>query len=337
MKFGFLGFAHVHAAGYAECLRALDGAELVAIADDDEARLRDAVARFGGDSYPSVDDLLRRDDVDAVIVMSETSRHRRYVEAAAAAGKHVLCEKPIATTHADGVAMVAACRDAGVKFQTIFPTRFNPPAIALRRMVRDGAIGRPLAVKATNPGQMPPGWFGDPTLAGGGAVMDHVVHVADLLRWTFDQEIVRVYAEVDTRLHPGSAVDDVGVLMLTLSGGITASLDASWSRPKTWPTWGGLTMEVVGERGVIAMDAGAETVELFDDREPRHALVSWGGGSDLQLLQAFIDAVRDDTDPPITGEDGLRAMEVALCAYESARRSEPVACPNCLGGENSAA
>lgn len=330
MKFGFLGFAHVHAAGYAQLIRDLDDAELVGIADPDESRLGDAVARYGGDPYPDHRALLQRDDLDAVVVMSETARHRELVEAAAAAGKHVLCEKPIATSREDGVAMLAACRAAGVKFQTIFPTRFNPPAIALRRAVRDESIGRPLAVKATNPGKMPPGWFGDPALAGGGAVMDHVVHVADLLRWTFDQEVVRVYAEVDTRLHAESAVDDVGVLMLTLSDGLTASLDASWSRPATWPTWGGLTMEVVGERGVIAMDAGAEVVELFDDREPRHALVSWGSDSDRRLLQAFIDAVRDDTAPPITGEDGLRAMEVALCAYESAKRGEPVDCPECL-------
>jgi len=196
--------------------------------------------------------------------------------------------------------------------------------------VREGAIGTPLAVKATNPGRYPGGWFGDPDLAGGGAVMDHTVHVADLLRWIFEAEITRVYAEIDTRLHPDLPVDDVATVMLTLSNGLIASLDPSWSRPKTWPTWGGLTMEIVGDRGVLAMDAFSEAVEVFDDRGPSHALVSWAGGNDRRLVQTFIDAVRHDTEPPITGEDGLRAMDVALCAYESARRGEPVDCPDCL-------
>jgi predicted dehydrogenase len=330
MRLGILSFAHVHAPGYAECLARMPDVELAAIADEDEARGREAVARFGGDYHRDYQELLARDDLAAVIVCSPTVHHREMVVAAAEAGKHVLCEKPLATRYADAEAMVAACRAHGVTLQTAFPMRFSPPAIALRRAVRDGAVGTPLAVMGTNPGRLPPGWFGDPELAGGGAVMDHTVHVADLLRWTFEREIVEVYAEVDTRLHPGLAADDVAVLLLRLEGGLFASLDPSWSRPTTWPTWGGLTMQVVGERGVIAMDAFNQTLDLVTNREPSHRLVPWAEGGDLDLIRAFVDAVRDGTEPAVSGEDGLRATAVALCAYESARRREPVACPDCL-------
>jgi predicted dehydrogenase len=326
-----LGFAHVHAPGYAHRVAASPGTELVAIADDDEERRQDAVARFGGEAYADHDELLARDDVEAVIVMAETARHRALVAAAAEAGKHVLCEKPIATTRADGLAMVDDCRKCGVRMGTIFPMRFNLPVIALRRAILDGAIGRPLAAKGTNPGQAQPGWFRDPALAGGGAVMDHVVHVADLLRWTFATEIVEVYAEIDTRFYPGLAVDDLGILMLRLANGMTASLDASWSRPKTWPTWGGVTLDVVGERGVLAIDAFSERLRLVEDRGPRHVYLPWGEDPDLALLDGFVAAVRAGTDPPVTGEDGVRALEVALAAYESARRGRPVACPGDLG------
>lgn len=330
MKVGIISFAHVHAPGYASIVTQMPDIELTAIADADPERGQAAHARFGGDLYRDYHDLLARDDIVAVIVTSPNAEHRAMVEAAAAAKKHVLCEKPIATTREDGLAIIAACRDNGVKLQTAFPVRFSPPAVALRQQVLAGAIGTPLAVMATNPGQMPPGWFSDPKLAGGGAVMDHTVHVVDLLRWIFEREIVSVYAEIDSRLHPEVEADDVALLLMELDGGMFASLDPSWARPKAWPTWGGLTVDVIGESGVLAMDAFAQHLELFDNNGRQYSLVPWASGGNEAMLRGFFDAVANDTPVPVSGEDGLKAMEVALCAYESARRHEPVPCPGVL-------
>jgi predicted dehydrogenase len=310
----------------------LPDAEIAAVADDDEARGRDAAARFGGDFYHDYRDLLARDDIDAVIVTSPNALHSEMVIAAATARKHVFCEKPIATRRSDALAMLAACRENGVHFQTAFPMRFSPPAITLRQMVHEGAIGTPLSVIATNPGQLPPGWFSDPELAGGGAVMDHTVHVADLLRWIFEQEITSVYAEIDSRIHPNIPTDDIAILMLKLEGGLPVSLDPSWRRSPTWPTWGGLTMEVIGDKGVLSMDAFSQNLTFVDDRSKRISYVPWGEDANLELVGSFVEAIRNGTEPLVTGEDGLRALEVALCAYESARRLEPVACPDCLFG-----
>lgn len=333
VKLGMLGYAHVHAPGFARGVAALPGADLVAFAEADASRLADATAAHGGKGYADANELLARSDIDGVIVMSTTLEHRALV-LAAAAGKHVLCEKPLATTYADAVAIVAACREHGVKLQIAFPMRYSPASIALRNVVQDGDIGTPLMVKATNIGQYPGGWFGDPTLAGGGAVMDHVVHVADLLRWIFETKIIEVYAEVDTRIHPGLAVDDVAILTLTLANGVIATLDPSWSRPKSWPTWGGLTMDVIGCREIVSLDAFRENLDLFDDRDETrtYRLLSWGTDSNLALIDAFVVAIRDDTEPPITGEDGLAATAVALAAYESARTGMPVACPDAVTG-----
>lgn len=333
MKTGMISFAHQgHANSYARCLTALPGVEIAAIADADEARGRQAVAAYGGDFYCDYQALLNRDDIAAVVVCSANGEHHDMVVAAAAAGKHVLCEKPIATTRADALAMVEACARAGVVFQIAFPMRFSPPAVELRNQVRAGAVGTPLSVVATNPGSYPGGWFGDPALAGGGAVMDHTVHVADMLRWVFEDEVVSVYAEVGTRLHPELPVDDCGMLMLKLGSGLPASLDASWSRSKTWPIWGGVTMEVIGDQGVLMLDAFRQNLIHADDRMNRFRYVPWGESGDPGLVGAFIEAARTGTAPPVTGEDGLRALEVALCAYESANRHEPVACPDCLVG-----
>lgn len=332
VRLGMLGYAHVHAPGFARNASRLPDAELLAVAEAD-ATLRAGVAEtVDVQTVSDPAELLARDDIDAVIVMSATADHLALIEAAASAGKHVLCEKPIATTYADGVAIVETCKRHGVKLQTAFPMRYSPSSIALRRVVRSGELGEPLMVKATNIGTYPGGWFGDPVLAGGGAVMDHVVHVADMLRWIFDTEITEVYAEVGTRLHPGLKVDDVALLTMTLANGVAATLDPSWARPASWPTWGGLTLDVIGSEQVASLDAFRENIELFDNRgDPRtYRLLPWGIDSNTGLLQAFVDAVATDTTPSITGEDGLAATAVALAAYESAKRAEPVSVPEVL-------
>lgn len=332
MKVGILSFAHVHASGYARCLAAMPDIALTAVADEDAARGTAAATQFGARWYADYRELLARDDIAAVIVTSPNALHREMVVAAAVAGKHVLCEKPLATTRADALAMIEACRASGVRLMTAFPMRFSPSVLALRAAVRAGEVGTPRAAMATNHGQMPPGWFSDPALASGGAVMDHTVHVADLLRWIFGCEITRVYAEVDTRVHPGIRTDDVALLMMELENGMFASLDPSWARPATWPTWGGLTMDVIGDHGVVAMNAFNQTLQRYDDRAGRYSRIPWAEGGDPAMLRAFFDAVERDAEPPVTGEDGLHAMEVALCAYASARRGEPVACPDVLTG-----
>ena len=271
------------------------------------------------------------ESVDAVVVCSENRRHAGGVIPALRAGVDVLCEKPISTTVEDAHEMIRAAEETGQRFGIAFPVRHAPAVRRAREIVRSGAIGRVLAVNGTNHGQPPGGWVLDPEMSGGGAVMDHTVHVADLLRWIFAREIVSVYAEIDTRIHPGLPVDDIGMLLLDLEGGLPASLDASWSRPKSWPIWGGLTMDVIGDRGVISMNAFNQNLQLFDDRRGSYTLQAWSEGGDPGLVRSFIDAIRNDTTPAVTGEDGLHAVEVALCAYESARRREPVACPAILG------
>lgn len=326
---GIISFAHGHAYGYASVVNAHPDATLIAIADEDAERGQAAVKQFGGEYIRDYHDLLKRDDIDAVIICSENSRHRELTVAAAAAGKHVLCEKPLATTRDDALAMIAACEQHNVKLQTAFPVRFGAPTIALRDTVASGVIGTPLAVAARNPGTYPGGWFGDPALAGGGAVIDHTVHVADVLRWMFGAEFTTVYAEVGTRMHD-IPVDDTGLLMLTMSNGLRVSLDTSWSRPDNYPIWGGVTIDIVGDQGVASLDAFNNNVHVVESRGPSNRLIPAVISGDPEMVSAFINAVKFDTPVAVTGEDGLKALEVALCAYESAKRGAPVQCPDAL-------
>ena len=325
VRIGVMSFGHMHAQSYARCVKELPGVELAGVADDDRARGEAMASQFNTRFYPSYEALLGA-GVDAVIVSSENAKHRRLVEVAAAAGKHVLCEKPLCTTMADGRAMIEACAEAGVKLQTAFPCRYSQPLLEAKPLVDSGQLGQILALAGTNRGMNPGGWFTDESLSGGGAVMDHTVHVADLMRFVSGAEVVEVYAEIDNLLFKQD-YDDMGVLTLAFDSGAFGSIDTSWSRPKSFPFWGDVTLEIVGTGGVVGIDMFAQALHLYSDKEMKHSYRYWGGDIDLGLIKSFVNAVANDTPVEITGEDGLAAVEVTLAAYESAKHAEPVRLP----------
>ena len=154
--------------------------------------------------------------------------------------------------------------------------------------------------------------------------MDHTVHVVDLMRWIMRAEATRVYA-VTGRLNNELEVEDCGLLTIEFDNGVFATLDCSWSRNPTYPTWGDVTLEIVGTDGILTVDAFNQKTELYSNTEG-YKYRPWGDSMDVALIQDFIQSIRLGlSTPSITGEDGLRAVEVALAAYESARNGEVVA------------
>jgi len=324
IRIGILSTAHGHAHSYAACLRAIANVELVGVADEDSERGRAFAERYDIRVFNSVEALLD-EGLDGVIICSANLQHRPLTELAGRHTRHILCEKPIATTLADAEAMIDACARTGAKLQIAFPVRFAPPVLQLRALLQSGALGQVYSLKTTNHGQLPGGWFVDRELAGGGAVIDHTVHVIDLLRWFFDAEISEVYAEIGVGLlHDGLDIDDAGMLSFTLSNGAYGTLDTSWSRPSAFPTWGDVTIEVVAERGWARLDAFKQQLALYSNRANKAQWVGWGGNMDLGLMRDFVAMIAEDSAPSITGHDGLRALQVALAAYQSAAAGAPI-------------
>ena len=323
-RIGILGVAHGHAHSYAACLRAAPGVELVGIADDDEARADEFARQHGARPFTTPAALLA-EGLDGAVICAANAHHRPLVELAACHTTAILCEKPIAATLEDAQAMIDACDTAGARLQIAFPVRFAPPIIQLRELLRGGSLGEIYALKTTNHGQMPGGWFVDKALSGGGAVLDHTVHVVDLLRWFFDAEVTEVYAEVGERLlHPDTPIDDAGLLSFTLSNGAYGTLDTSWSRPAAFPTWGDVTIEAVAERGWARCDAFAQQLQVYSNGAGKAQWVGWGGNMDAGLIGDFVAMIRENRPPSITGRDGMKALEVALAAYQSAASGEVV-------------
>ncbi|MCX7852116.1 MAG: Gfo/Idh/MocA family oxidoreductase [Caldilineales bacterium] len=330
MKIGILSFAHIHAESYAWHLGRMPGVEFLGIADDDPVRGEDAARRYGTRFFPTYADLLAAGP-DAVVVCAENTRHRPLVEMAAQAGAHVLCEKPLATTLADGQAMLEACEKAGVILMTAFPMRFSAPILEVKALLDRGQLGKILAANTTNQGQLPRryrAWFVDPALAGGGAVFDHTVHLADLLRWFLHSEVVAVYAQTNRIMHGDTVeVETGGLLLLTFADGAFASIDCSWSRPANYPSWGGLTMELIGQKGVVHVDAFRQNLTLYSNRDEHPSWLSWQSDPDRAMLEEFVAAITARRTPRVTGYDGYKAMEVALAAYRSAATGTVVQLP----------
>jgi predicted dehydrogenase len=203
----------------------------------------------------------------------------------------ILCEKPIATKCSDAREMLAICEANDVPLGICFPVRFSEPLRQAKRLVEQGGLGQVVAVKATNHGTMPGDWFVDPQLSGGGAVMDHTVHVVDALRWLFDAEFTQVFAHAANRLHP-IPVEDVGLLTLEMSNEVFVTLDTSWSRPnRSFPIWGDVTIEIVRNARGTQLDLFPWTLNYYSESAGKHLADARDGDLTLRMLENFVGMI----------------------------------------------
>jgi len=326
VRLAIWSFEHIHAWSYGSAVKEIERAEVIGVADPDPKRAEEAGRRFGYRVLPSLEAILN-EKPDALIVTTNNRDHTSAVIEAARAGVNVLCEKPLAITLNEARAMIEAARNARVRLATAFPCRYIPAMEEARRAFQGGSIGEPLAAMGTNRGKCPFDWFVKPELSGGGAIMDHTVHVVDLLRWILSDEVTSVFAESGNFFHKLD-VEDAGIITLTFSKGTFATIDASWSRPvKSFPFWGDVTLKLVGTRGTIEVDSFNEKCVFYNDGKGLSEWVHLGEDMDLRLLSDFILSTEEDKEFPISAEDGLRATEVALAAYRSAETGQPVSLP----------
>ncbi|MDW0112426.1 Gfo/Idh/MocA family oxidoreductase [Sporosarcina saromensis] len=322
MKIGIMSFAHMHAYSYANALTKLPNVELVGIFDDDIDRGIEAAETYHTTHYSDQAGFLAL-DMDAVIVCSENNRHKEMVLHAAKAKKHILCEKPIATNLADAQKMIQACKDHNVILQIAYPVRFSSPIQQLKEMIDNDELGEIIAFRTTNRGQNPGGWFIDEDQSGGGAVLDHTVHMVDIMRWYLNEEISEVEAIVDSYFH-GIDIDDAGLLTFEFANGVVASHDASWSRFTEYPSWGDATIEVIGTKQTVKVDVFQEHFRMFTNDNKSLENVFWGNDMDFGLIQDFVNCVKEGREPSITGYDGLKSLEVSLAGYESSKLNKTI-------------
>lgn len=323
VSIGIASFAHIHASSYLNVLKCMDNVNIAGFCDLDEGRAERIRNEFNLPFFADYD-ALARSDADVILVTNENVRHVDAAIAALENGKDVIVEKPIATRLDDAQRMIDVARDSGRKLFQCYPCRFHPSARKAKDLIASGDAGDIQGITATNHGCMPDhenqetAWFSTKELAGGGAVMDHATHSADLIFWFTDWIPVSVFGIAKRLFHGDIDCDDAGMVLMNFENGFAASIDPSWSRPVSFPTWGDLTMIIYGTKMTITIDMFNQNLDVYSNSSKKIATwQSFGSDADKQMLESYISAIANDTEPPVTGTDGYKALKVALKAYES--------------------
>jgi 1,5-anhydro-D-fructose reductase (1,5-anhydro-D-mannitol-forming) len=278
-------------------------------------------------AFGSIDELVADPEIDAVYISTTNDLHAEQTIAAARAGKHVLCEKPLATTLDDAWRMRQVCQEAGVVFGTNHHLRGAPTIRAMRKLVEDGAIGDIVAARVSHTGLLPEvfrTWRLARPEAGAGVVLDLTVHDTDTIRFLTADEVAEVVAITQNQGLATNGIEDSVMGVMRMQGGALVSFHDAYTVPGagTSVELHGTTGSLIGS-GVIAtepvgrvlMVRGSE-VEEVDVRE-RWPLYE-------HAVRRFNSAVRSGGRPLTSGEDGIASLAVALAAAESARTGAAV-------------
>ena len=347
IRVGIVGSGFV-AKVHAEAFAFVPDAEVVAVASPDRGRV-DTFAREHGvsDAFTDYRELLRLPELDAITVACPNDLHAQVAVDAAAAGKHVICEKPMALNLDECDAMIEACRKAGVLFLYAEELLFAPKYVRAKALVDEGALGRVYYVRQVEGHYGPHSdWFWDVERSGGGVLMDMGCHSIAFARWIYDNApIESVSAEIGTFVHGARTKgEDHSVVTMRFAGGRMAVAENSWARA------GGVDdrAEIYGSEGLTVADLLRGSA-LTTYSEPGYGYAvekaestrgwtftmfeeTWNYGFP-QEMEHFVRCIRGEDEPRSTGEDGRAVLEAVIAAYASAGRGERVALPYAAGRE----
>lgn len=324
---GFIG--NIHVMGLHHC----PDAEVVAVASKSPGKARKFADGHGlANAYEDYRDLLARDDIDAVTVAVPNYLHEEVVTAAAAAGKHIMCEKPFARTLQEGERMLAAVRAAGVKLVYGEMLCFAPKYVRAKRLADEGALGKVFLVKQSEEHDGPHSpWFWDVSLSGGGVLLDMGCHSIEFARWVLNRPAVKsVQATMGTFVHGDKTQgEDHCVCVIEFENNAMAVAENSWGKT------GGIDdrCEIYGTLGNTRADLIHGNALLTNSRvgygyavEKAESTTGWTfTGFDEewnygfpQEMQHFVRVVQGREEPVETGEDGLEVLKIIYAAYQSA-------------------
>ncbi|MFH1789419.1 MAG: Gfo/Idh/MocA family oxidoreductase [Candidatus Altiarchaeota archaeon] len=314
-----------HARVYAE----LEGVELAAVADIDEERAKRISDKYRCRHYADYRKMLSGEDLDVVSVVVPTNSHTRIALECIGRGVNVLVEKPIADTVENAEKMISAARKNKVKLSVGHVERFNPAVVELKRRLDAGELGRIFKVACVRVGPFPE------RIRDVGVVVDLATHELDIMRYLVGAEFKRVYAESERRIH--TTHEDLLNAVLKFENDVVGTLDVNWLTPEKIRE-----LSVVGEEGMFVLKYLTQDLFFYEKVEGRlegydysDILMGVAGGNvvDLRIskteplkseLSSFIDCVRDDERPRVSGEDGLEALKVAYALIDSSKRNKVI-------------
>jgi predicted dehydrogenase len=327
---------------HATSLQSVPGAKVLAVASPTEAHVKEFAQKFDiPHAYTDYKKLLEMPEIDMIALGAPNYVHAEIAIAAALAGKHIVLEKPMALNLAEADAMLAAAKQAKVKLMYAEELCFTPKYVRLKQLADSGALGEVYLVKQSEKHDGPHApWFWDVNLSGGGVTMDMGCHALCFFLWFYDwAQPESILADMVTKMHADKTDgDDDAVIIVTFPGGRRGIAEESWSRK------GGMDdrAEAFGTQGcsyaTLHMGIALQTYsEVGYDYVVEKAPISKGWSYTIyeelwnygfpQEFQHFVECVRDDKEPLVTGEHARLTLEMIFAAYASAGRNARVNFP----------
>jgi myo-inositol 2-dehydrogenase/D-chiro-inositol 1-dehydrogenase len=312
-------------------------ANVVAVADVVEEAAQQGAARFGVSvAVRDYQAILENPEVEAVVICSSTDTHTQIIEDAAAAGKHIFCEKPIDVSLARIDRALAAVEETGVKLQVGFNRRFDANFARIREAVAGGQIGTPhiLRITSRDPAPPPLGYI----RVSGGMFLDMTIHDFDMAHYLIGSKVNQVYAVGGVRVDPaiGKAGDiDTAIITLTFDNGVLGTIDNSRQAVYGYDQ----RVEVFGSQGMISTGNNTPDRTVLSNAQgvhsalPLYFFIERYTDSYIAEMAAFIRCIRDDTQPPVTGLDGRIPVLIGRAAFQSLTEGRPVRLDEIDSGE----
>lgn len=333
IHYGIIGCGHI-ANRHVAAIQAVEGARLAAVCDTDPIRLKPFM---GGDvvEYTDVEEMLAHPDLDVVNICTPSGTHKDLTVQAAHAGKHVVVEKPMALTLEDANQMIEACRENGVQLCVVHPNRFRPAMRRLKERVESGAFGTFSHANATLRWNRNQAYYDQALWRGtrrmdGGVLMNQAIHNLDLLLWLMG-EVEEVASYQATRLRR-IETEDTSVSILKFRNGALGVIEAAVT---IYPDNLEESLSLFGERGTAVIGGTrAQRIRTWRfadlsgesaDREIQQVEEDpWGVPGHQCLIEGMTAAVRSGGSPPVTGEDGRRALSLVIACQQAAECGRPV-------------
>jgi len=344
LRVAIVGLQHLHPRSYMPLFSAAPQTEVVAAVEADESLREAFCADFGVKGCRDVDELLASDAPDVAALFLPHADCPDAAVQCARHGVHLMVEKPMAADVAGAERIVEAARTAQVKLTTGYCWRLHPVAKEMKRIVESGAIGVPVGAEGRcAAGRIHryvkghAGWMLQQERSGGGPMYNLGVHWIDLFRWMLGDEVVEVSGQ-NVKVNAEYDIEDNSFAHMRFSRGTIASLDISYTVPDSFPHGRDLYLAVRGTKGVIwwapAYEGDADVLNVCSDSSgfagsPRRTLQfeleptpGYSGYMGQQYVRAFARAILEDSEPPVSGDDGVAALKVIEAFYRSAREKQ---------------
>lgn len=334
MNFAIIGCGFI-AKKHAKAIEAINGAKLIAVSDKVPSAMQPYVEEYGADAYEDLDEMLSRKDIDVVCVCTPTGLHASIAIKAANAKKHIILEKPIAMTLEETDEIIDVCKKNKVKLAIVHPNRFRPVVMELRKILDSNMLGKISHANAIvnwnrNQEYYDQSYWRGTKAFDGGALMNQAIHNLDLLLW-FMGEPVEVFSMEATRIRNIEA-EDVSVGLVKFNSGALGVVQASTSVYKQNFEE---SITIFGEKGTVKI--GGKNAIFFDhlevegmSEEEINALKEeikkdpFGVPGHQRIIEDLIEAIKEDREPAVSGEEGRKSLELVLSFYESAKTNQPI-------------